>query len=89
MLNARIYVVMSYYNIEIGRGDSEEMTQRHLGHDIFIHYILQMIVTKNTITTPILVTACFTMYFDVCEGSRRDMSRDASGFIAIYLHVVP
>ena len=51
---------MSYYNIEIGRGDREEMTQRHLGHDIFIHYILKMIVTKNTITTPILVTACFT-----------------------------
>ena len=42
-----------------------------------------MIVSVNTITTPILVTACFTMYFGVCEGSGRRLSRDASGFIAI------
>ena len=58
---------MSYYNIEIGREANEEMTQRQPGHDIFIHYILQMIVTENTITTPILVTACFSIHKSVKE----------------------
>ena len=48
-----------------------------------MHYRLQMIASMKTISTPILGTACFTMYFDVCEGSMRDLSRDASGFIAI------
>ena len=47
-----------------------------------------MIAAMKTISTPILgtATACFTMYFDVCEGSMRDLSRDASGFIAIPVH---